>query len=252
MSKIVSGSLPTFFILVSYFSYEGTDRMPDLSKIGAREKLKPRGDKEPHWQRLQAGWYVGYRPSQRGGKGTWFARVYDEEARKYRRKNLGAFGTVSGHEVFSTAKKDAETFAESVETGGLRSERLETVADACRAYLEERPGSIAEGVFRRHVYDDAIARVKLDKLRKHQLQAWRKRLEKAPALISRSKLGEPRFWCATMRSMRSPNWCFEVRDPFASPPKPGIGNKVLIGRLVALGFSTGRNIFDNAVRAALA
>ena len=167
--------------------------MPDLSKIGAREKLKPRGDKEPHWQRLQAGWYVGYRPSQRGGKGTWFARVYDEEARKYRRKNLGAFGTVSGHEVFSTAKKDAETFAESVETGGLRSERLETVADACRAYLEERPGSIAEGVFRRHVYDDAIARVKLDKLRKHQLQAWRKRLEKAPALISRSKLGEPRF-----------------------------------------------------------
>ena len=193
MSKIVSGSLPTFFILVSYFSYEGTDRMPDLSKIGAREKLKPRGDKEPHWQRLQAGWYVGYRPSQRGGKGTWFARVYDEEARKYRRKNLGAFGTVSGHEVFSTAKKDAETFAESVETGGLRSERLETVADACRAYLEERPGSIAEGVFRRHVYDDAIARVKLDKLRKHQLQAWRKRLEKAPALISRSKLGEPRF-----------------------------------------------------------
>lgn len=187
--------------------------MPDLSKIGAREKLKPRGDKEPHWQRLQAGWYVGYRPSQRGGKGTWFARVYDEEARKYRRKNLGAFGTVSGHEVFSTAKKDAETFAESVETGGLRSERLETVADACRAYLEERPGSIAEGVFRRHVYDDAIARVKLDKLRKHQLQAWRKRLEKAPALISRSKLGDFTNKAGVVHS--------EVMLPDAAPERLG-------------------------------
>ncbi|HAD15831.1 MAG TPA: integrase [Erythrobacter sp.] len=167
--------------------------MPDLSKIGARDKLKPRGDKEPHWQRLQAGWYVGYRPSQRGGKGAWFARVYDEDARKYRRKNLGAYGAVFGHEVFSKARKDAETFAELVEAGGLRSEKLETVADACTAYLEEKPGSIAEGVFRRHVYDDAIAKVKLDKLRKHHLQAWRMRLEKAPALISRSKLGEPRF-----------------------------------------------------------
>ncbi|RIV84988.1 tyrosine-type recombinase/integrase [Aurantiacibacter zhengii] len=167
--------------------------MPDLSKIGEREKLKPRGDKEPHWQRLQAGWYVGYRPSRRGGKGSWFARTYDEDAGKYRRKNLGSYGALSGHEVFATAKKDAEAFAELVEAGGLRSEKLDTVADACRAYLEDKPGPIAEGVFRRHVYDDAIAKVKLDKLRKHHLRAWRKRLENAPALVTRSKEGEPRF-----------------------------------------------------------
>lgn len=167
--------------------------MPDLSKVGEREKLRPRGDKEPHWQRLQAGWYVGYRPSRRGGKGTWFARVYDDDARQYRRKNLGPYGTIVGNEIFAAAKKDAEAFAELVETGGLRSVSLETVVDACRAYLEEKPGPIAEGVFRRHVYDDSIAKVKLDKLRKHHLQAWRKRLESAPALITRSKHGEPQF-----------------------------------------------------------
>src|SRR3546814_2788315 len=120
--------------------------MPDLSKIGEREKLKQRGDKEPHWHGLQAGGYVGYRPSRRGGKGSWFARTYDEDAGKYRRKNLGSYGALSGHEVFATAKKDAEAFAELVEAGGLRSEKLETVADACRAYLEDKPGPIAEGV----------------------------------------------------------------------------------------------------------
>ena len=70
LSKLVSISPPMFFILVSYVSYKGGPRMPDLSKIGEREKLKPRSDKEPHWQRLRAGWYVGYRPSRRGGRGT--------------------------------------------------------------------------------------------------------------------------------------------------------------------------------------
>lgn len=167
--------------------------MTDLSKIGERERLKSRSDNEPYWQRLQAGWYLGYRPSKRGGKGSWIARAYDEDARKYRRRSLGSFGTLTGHEVFAAAKKEAEAFAELVEAGGVQAENLETVADACRAYLEEKPGSIAEGVFRRHVFYDPIARVKLNKLRKRQLREWRKRLEEAPALVSRSKKGAPRI-----------------------------------------------------------
>ncbi len=166
--------------------------MADLSKIGERLRLKPRTDKEPHWQRLQARCYLGYRPSKRGGKGTWFVRAYDEDAGKYRRKGLGHYGSLAGHEIFAAAKKDAEVFAELVETGGLQTEKLETVADACCAYLIEKPGQIGEGVFRRHVFSDALARVKLDKLRKHHLRDWRKRLEEAPALISRSKDGEKR------------------------------------------------------------
>lgn len=164
----------------------------DLSKIGLRAKLKPRSDKEPHWQRLKAGWYLGYRPSKLGDNGSWFARAYDEDNRKYRRKGLGRFKQFTGNDVFSAAKKGAEAFAELVETGGIQEEKLETVADACRAYLDEKPGSIAEGVFRRHVFSDPIARIKLEKLRRRHLQSWRKRLEQAPALISRSKKGEKR------------------------------------------------------------
>jgi integrase len=161
----------------------------DLSKIGERERLKSRKGDEPHWQRLRAGCFVGFRPSKRGGKGSWFARAYDTDAVKYSRKALGDYAGLSGHDLYFQAKRDAEDWADTVESGGVRSLDLVTVADACGSYLADKPSTIAEGVFRRHVYPDAIAKVKLDKLRRHHVRAWRKRLEEAPALVSRSKTG---------------------------------------------------------------
>lgn len=166
--------------------------MPDLSRIGDREKLKPKAGDEPHWQRLRQGCYLGYRPSRKKVGGTWFARVYDPDTNRNSRKRLGDYGTLSGHDVFKQAKLDAETWAETVESGGERARDMVTVKDACEAYLKEKPGAIAEGVFRRHVYSDPIAKVKLDRLRRHHLRAWRKRLEEAPALLSRNKDGEKR------------------------------------------------------------
>lgn len=164
--------------------------MPDLSRIGEREKLKPNAGDEPHWQRLRQGCYLGYRPSKKKVGGTWFARVYVSEEGRNVRKALGAYGLLSGHDVFKQAKSDAESWAEMVESGGERERDIVTVKDACDAYLKEKPGPIAEGVFRRHVFSDPIAQVKLDKLRRHHLRAWRKRLEDAPALVTRNKKGE--------------------------------------------------------------
>ncbi|WP_379920495.1 tyrosine-type recombinase/integrase [Erythrobacter sp. R86502] len=164
--------------------------MPDLSRIGEREKLKPKAGDEPHWQRLRQGVYLGYRPSRKQAGGTWYARFYDADANRNARRRLGDYGTLSGHDVFKQAKADAEAWAETVETGGERARDMETVKDACDTYLEQRPGLIAEGVFRRHVYSDPIAKVKLDKLRRHHLKAWRKRLEQAPALVTRTKDAE--------------------------------------------------------------
>lgn len=166
--------------------------MPDLSRIGEREKLKPKAGDEPHWQRLRQGCYLGYRPSKKRAGGTWFARVYDPETNRNSRKRLGDYGTLSGHEVFKQAKVDAEAWAETVESGGERARDMVSVADACEAYLKQKPGSIGEGVFRRHVFSDPIAKVKLDKLRRHHLREWRGRLEQAPALLSRSKDVEQR------------------------------------------------------------
>ena len=167
--------------------------MPDLSRIGERDKLKPRAGDEPHWHRLRKGVYLGYRPSKKTVGGTWFARFYDADTNRNKRKRLDDYGTLSGHDVFKRAKVDAEAWAAIVESGGEIAPDIVTVKDACEAYLQDKPNSIAKGVFRRHVYDDPIAKLKLDKLRKNHLRSWRARLEQAPALLSRSKTGEKRW-----------------------------------------------------------
>jgi len=48
----------------------------------------------------------------------------------------------------------------------------------------------AEPRFKRYVYSDPIAKVKLAKLRRSHVASWRERLEATPALVSRSKAGE--------------------------------------------------------------
>lgn len=159
----------------------------DLSKVGERERLKVR--REPHWQRLRAGCFLGFRVSKRGGKGTWIARAYDEDTGKYRLKALGDFGTLAGNEMFAAAKKAAEAMAELVESGGEVRAKIETVADACREYAKARPE--AESRFGRYVYGDPIAKVKLDKLRRRHVKEWREQLVARPALVSRRKVGEP-------------------------------------------------------------
>jgi integrase len=158
----------------------------DLSKVKEREALS--SQREPYWQRLRPGCFLGYRPSAREGAGTWIARTYDEDRRSYRLKALGDFGELPGRDRFGIAKKEAEVFAALVEAGGQVEEKVETVAEACRRYAEAN--TEAEGRFKRHVYADAIAKLKLTKLRRNHLKGWRQRLEEKPALVSRRKEGE--------------------------------------------------------------
>lgn len=162
----------------------------DLSKVGERERLKVR--REPHWQRLYVGCYIGFRPSKIGGAGTWIARARDADAGDYRIRSLGDFGHLQPNERFVVAKREAEKFAAIIEAGGEIRRKIVTVFDACEDYLEKKPDKIAEGIFTRHVQDDPVAKVKLDKLRRHHLVEWRKRLEATPAIISRSKKGPAR------------------------------------------------------------
>jgi site-specific recombinase XerD len=160
--------------------------MADLSKVKEREALKPR--REPYWQRLRPGCFVGYRPSARSGAGTWIGRAYDEPTRSYRLKALGSFGERPANERYSAAKTEAERFAGDVEHGSIRDAKIETVEDACRRFAETSDEAAAR--FRRYVYSDPIAKVKLSKLRRSHVKAWRDRLEATPALVSRSKKGE--------------------------------------------------------------
>ncbi|WP_246237010.1 hypothetical protein [Pontixanthobacter rizhaonensis] len=71
-----------------------------------RHGLKPK--QEPHWQRLRAGCFIGFRPSKRGGKGTWIARVYDEDTGKYQVKSLGDFGMLKAVEFARVISKEID------------------------------------------------------------------------------------------------------------------------------------------------
>jgi len=160
----------------------------DLSKVGKRGELK--AQREPHWQRLRAGAFIGFRPSQRGGPGTWIARAYDPDAAKYKMKSLGDFGSLLGNEQFTAAKNEAEAFADQVESEGIAQARakIKTVKDACEDYANTHANEVER--LKRLVYSDPIARVKIGKLRKHHIEAWRARVEALPALVSRRKEGE--------------------------------------------------------------
>lgn len=57
--------------------------------------------------------------------------------------------------------------------------------DVLLNYARTRPE--AKQRFQRYVYDDAIAKVKLNKLRRRHTKEWRERLEALPALVSRRK-----------------------------------------------------------------
>ncbi|WP_426256089.1 tyrosine-type recombinase/integrase [Sphingomonas sp. DC2300-3] len=157
----------------------------DLSRVKEQDAL--RAQREPFWQRIQPGCFLGYRPSARESAGTWIARAYDEGQRRYHLKALGDFGTLPGRDRFADAKKAAEAFAMLVESGGRPAERIDTVEDACRRYLETHPdvvGRVTCGIF-----SDPIASVKLTKLRRSHLQAWRQRPQQKPALVTRRKKG---------------------------------------------------------------
>jgi integrase len=160
-------------------------RTIDLSRVKDRDALV--AQREPHWQRLRAGVFLGYRPSKQGAVGTWIARIYHEDTGKYKLKALGDFGALAGNERFTAAKREAEALAALIESGGEVRAKIETVGDACKEYAKTRPEAAQR--FTRHVYTDPIAAVKLDKLRRHHVNAWRERLAAKPGIVTHRKNG---------------------------------------------------------------
>ena len=158
--------------------------MTDLSTVKNRDSLKPQ--REPYWQRLAVGQFLGYRPLKAGVGGNWIARYYDSETRKQRHHRMGDFGNLPPNERFSAASAEAREWFQHISGGG--SPESVTVREACEAYAAANPDAAKR--FPRYVYNDPIAKVKLRKLTEKQVKDWRKRLEALPALVNRSKTGE--------------------------------------------------------------
>ncbi len=139
----------------------------DLKSKTSRSSLSPR--REPHWQRLATGFFLGYRVFE-SGKGTWIARLRaDDGKQKY--NALGSF------EQFDDAAKEANRWRDQLAMGVTKTD--ETVAGACKNYVTDllnrkgkKSSDEAKGRFRRLVDDATIGRTRLNKLTPKIVRDW--------------------------------------------------------------------------------
>lgn len=140
--------------------------MPDLSRRRERERLPVR--REPHWQRLAKGCYLGFRR----GPDTWIARYQ----KRYRALDIITSDDYDG------AKRAAESWCASLGAAAVRQAVRGTVQDALETYLADlrRRGRsdsarVALGQFKLAVYSDPIASLKLEGATKDDFLEWRER-----------------------------------------------------------------------------
>ena len=133
----------------------------------ARDKLEPR--REPYFDRIRTGLYVGYRKLPQG-EGSWIARRRNDDGKQEYHK-------LEGCTNYDDAVTATLEWASAVESGVVS--KGTTVKDTCENYVKhlalrkgEKSKADADGRFKRLVYDAKIGKVQLSKLRTSDLNAW--------------------------------------------------------------------------------
>jgi len=154
----------------------------DLSTKRVRDRLPDR--REPYWQRLGEGAYLGFR----SGADTWIAR-------RRRRHEKGQDYQSLGEAIdYDEAKKRAEAWFASVGNTAVRSAKRGTVRGALDAYLAHlrehgREASAMDAKWRFDLlFDgDPLADVKLESATRDDFREWRerKRTGRLPRTINR-------------------------------------------------------------------
>ena len=163
--------------------------MADLSRKRVRDRFSPR--REPYWQRLAAGAYLGFRR----GPNTWLARFRGRDE-KQQYHSLG-----EGLE-FDEAKRRAEEWLSQLTGSPVRAIKRGTVIAALETYLSDlrrhdRAGTAekAEGQFKTALafdtqterYKDVLALQQLESVTLDDFQDWRDRLRpgRLPRTVNR-------------------------------------------------------------------
>jgi site-specific recombinase XerD len=154
-----------------------------------REGLEARVN-EPYWRVLKRGRAIGFRKIAAPTRGSWLARMRPAGGgAKYEYEVLGDTEKLPDYDG---ALEAAEKWFK-LKAGGVKTDDIKTVADACRAYVKERRTSKSEACahdadkrFERTVYDAHLGRVKLANLRIDHVREWRDGLELKPAAANRT------------------------------------------------------------------
>jgi hypothetical protein len=159
-----------------------------IDSVTARGKLKARRD--PYWQRVSKGLFVGFRKMTGDTVGTWVVR-YRSDSGSQVRHTLGSLDQFSGSERYDRAVEEAHRWQKHIRVGG-DTERS-TVLDACTSYarkVRELNGDKAaddlEYRFRRWISKDPIQGIELTKLTRAQINDFRQRLVAAPVKVGKS------------------------------------------------------------------
>lgn len=138
-----------------------------IKSVTDRKRLPSR--REPYWDRIESGRYLGYRKLN-DGTGTWIARWRSDDGGQ-RYHSLGS------QPDYDSAAKTARTWFEQCAGG---STEVINVAEACQRYVIDRlrekgaaTARDAEGRFRRLVYGTRFGRIKLHTLRTAHITDWR-------------------------------------------------------------------------------
>jgi integrase len=163
--------------------------LADLSRKRERDRLRAR--REPYWQRLASGGYLGFRR----GPDTWVARFRGRDE-KQQYQSLG-----EGLE-FDEAKKRAEQWLSQLSGSAVRTTKRGAVASALGTYLEDlrrhgraQAAAKAEGQFRTALdfdrkaerYNDPLASLQLEDVTQDDFLDWRDRLSsgRLPRTVNR-------------------------------------------------------------------
>lgn len=154
--------------------------MPDLSRKRDRERLKAR--REPYWQKLVDGGYLGFRR----GPNTWIARYRGRDGRQ-------TYHALAASD-YVEAKKQAEDWFTQLGSAVVRAPKSGTVKNALETYLawlrehgRDDAAKVSEQRFRGIVWNDPLAKVQLADLTRDDMKEWRDRLREGrqPRSINR-------------------------------------------------------------------
>lgn len=164
--------------------------MGDITRVAGRAKLAQR--REPYWTR-SGNAYLGFRCTGRDGGGTWIGRIREDGKQHY--QSLGRFDDYRDAEKALREWLDRRT-ADAIAGVDHRAVRELTVADACRAYLENvlktkgdgRPYTLPLNILEAKVLGREAAKrkaalkpsfissIKLAELHQRHIKEWKARL----------------------------------------------------------------------------
>jgi integrase len=143
--------------------------MADLSRKRERERLSIR--REPYWQRLTEGAYLGFRR----GPDTWLARFRGRDERQ----QYHALGEAL---EYDDAKRKAEAWLKQLAGSAVRTVKRDTVKAALQSYLDDlrehgrtSAANETEWRFKKTVHNDPLADLSLEQATKDDFREWRGR-----------------------------------------------------------------------------